>query len=171
MRAWPLLVLPALLLTACATVSPWATPEPTPAPKPVPELLARADTALVDGQYVDARALYREFHDRFPKHAAAGRAGASSALLDRILALEDRVGRLQRELEARSAEVDELRARLTAHRAEERTPVRNDPKADSAQVVRLRRELQAREAEIRGLKNDLERLRAIDLTVRPGRTP
>jgi hypothetical protein len=71
--------------------------------------LARADEQLAAGQYRGAASLYDEFLRASPRDAEARRARATRQLLERFLASQSDVDRLQREVDRLKADLERLR--------------------------------------------------------------
>jgi signal transduction histidine kinase len=115
-------------------------------------LLARADAELAAANYREALDLYDRFLKERPADPAATRARASRGALDRLLAAESQIERLEREAAGRDAEVQRLQ---------------RDVAARDAELARLRRDLTARQTEVERLKADLERLRSVDIKAAP----
>jgi signal transduction histidine kinase len=115
-------------------------------------LLARADAELAAANYREALDLYDRFLKERPADPAATRARASRGALDRLLAAESQIERLEREAAGRDAELQRLQ---------------RDVAARDAELARLRRDLTARQTEVERLKADLERLRSVDIKAAP----
>ena len=103
-----------------------------------PALLARADAAAAAEHYAAALGLYDEFLQGHADASESARARAARSVLTRLLASQDQIARIERELAARNADLE-----------------------------RTRRELATRQAEVERLRADLARLRRIDLELQP----
>jgi hypothetical protein len=114
----------------------------TPSPESANTLLNKADAKMAAEDYGSAQALYGEFITANPDDLQADRARATKTALDRLLASQAELDRIQR-----GEELSRLRRELS------------DRQSD---VDRLK-------GEVAKLRADLERLRSIDLdNLRPG---
>jgi hypothetical protein len=98
----------AVALAGCAGAR-GRTGDPDPAAGAA-RALARADEQLAAGQYRGAATLYDEFLRASPRDAEARRARATRQLLERFLASQSNVDRLQREVDRLKADLERLRS-------------------------------------------------------------
>lgn len=122
MRTLSGLLIVAALCMGCPL--PSHSPEST---ESASSLLTQADAKMVAEDYSSAQGLYGQFVTANPGDAQAGRARAIQAALERLLASQAELGRVQRgeevvrlkrELSDRQSEVDRLKAEVTKLRAD-----------------------------------------------------
>ena len=103
---------------------------------------------MIAEDYRGASESYTAFLAVHPDDGAAARVRATRAALDRLLATQADVQRLQREATEAQAEIQRLK---------------RDAATRDGELTRLRKDLTAQQTELDRLKSDLERLKSIDL--------